>query len=320
MGAILQHKAPHDAAQFLQRRGRAGRDPNMRPWTVVVLSGWGRDRRAWQLYEDLFDPELQARSLPLTNRYVLRMQAVYAMMDWLGGQLSQLGRGKSVWADLAAPVQLTEVTDEARAARRSRQLAAADLLDEVLDGGLARERLRTYLRKALGLGRDDDPEVQGVLDALFWDPPRSLLLTVIPTIVRRLRSGWEGEPLSPEDPQVRMRTPLREFVAGNLFDDLLVPDVRVLLLPQAQGAAPDPERLPALRTIRELMPGNVTRHFGVQSWSRRHWLAPEQATRSGTYPGRRHYPYLRRDPDLTLRRSSRSRPGDLHVPPAPGRP
>ena len=119
VGAILQHKAPHDAAQFLQRRGRAGRDPNMRPWTVVVLSGWGRDRRAWQLYEDLFDPELQARSLPLTNRYVLRMQAVYALMDWLGSQLSQLGRGKSVWADLAAPAQLTEVTDEARADRRS---------------------------------------------------------------------------------------------------------------------------------------------------------------------------------------------------------
>jgi hypothetical protein len=276
VGAILQHKAPHDAAQFLQRRGRAGRDPNMRPWTVVVLSGWGRDRRAWQLYEDLFDPELQARFLPLTNRYVLRMQAVYALMDWLGGQLSQLGRGKSVWADLAAPVQLTEVNEDARAARRSRQLAAANLLDEVLDGGLVRERLRAYLRKALGLGRDGDPEVQGILDALFWDPPRSLLLTVIPTIVRRLRSGWEGEPLSPEDPQVRMRTPLREFVAGNLFDDLLVPDVQVLLLPQAQGAVPDLERLPALRTLRELMPGNVTRHFGIQSWSRRHWLAPEQ--------------------------------------------
>ena len=119
MGAILQHKAPHDAAQFLQRRGRAGRDPNMRPWTVVVLSGWGRDRRAWQLYEDLFDPEIQARSLPLTNRYVVRMQAVYALMDWLGGQLSRLGRGKSVWADLAAPVQLTEVTEDAREARRA---------------------------------------------------------------------------------------------------------------------------------------------------------------------------------------------------------
>ena len=127
---------------------------------------------------------------------------------------------------------MTELSEEAREERRSRQQAAADLLDEVLDGGLARERLRTYLRKALRLGRDDDPEAQGVLDALFWEPPRSLLLTVIPTIVRRLRSGWEGEPPSAEDPQVRMRTPLREFVAGNLFDDLLVPDVQVFLPPR----------------------------------------------------------------------------------------
>src|SRR5208337_3690415 len=30
------------------------------------------------------------------------------------------------------------------------------------------------------------------------------------------------------------------------------------------------------RANRELMPGNVTRHFGVQSWNRRHWLAPGQ--------------------------------------------
>jgi len=277
VGAILQHKTPHDAAQFLQRRGRAGRDPSMRPWTVVVLSGWGRDRRAWQLYEDLFDPELRARTLPLGNRYVLRMQAVYALMDWLGGQLSRVGRASSVWTDLVAPAQMTERNEEARADRLSRQQAVANLLDEVLDGGLARERLRTYLRKALQLGRDGDEEVRGVLDALLWEPPRSLLLTVIPTIVRRLRSGWEGEELSAEDLQVRTRTPLRQFVAGNLFDDLLVPDVRVLLPSPGRNPAPDEDHLPALRTIRELMPGNVTRHFGVQSWNRRHWLAAPQS-------------------------------------------
>jgi hypothetical protein len=280
VGAVLQHKAPHDAAQFLQRRGRAGRDPTMRPWTVVVLSGWGRDRRAWQLYEDLFDPELRARSLPLKNRYVLRMQAVYALMDWLGGQLSRIGRGKSVWTDLVAPAEFTERNEEAREDRRSRQQAAANLLDEVLDGGLARERLRTYLRRALRLGRDDDQSTQSVLDALLWEPPRSLLLTVIPSIVRQLRSDWEGEVPSALDPQVRTRTPLREFVAGNLFDDLLVPDVQILLPSaaplRAQSPAPGDEHLPALRTIRELMPGNVTRHFGVQSWNRRHWLATPQ--------------------------------------------
>ena len=78
-----------------------------------------------------------------------------------------------------------------------------------------------------------------------------------------------------------MRTPLREFVAGNLFDDLLVPDVQVLLLPQAQGAAPDLERLPALRTLRELMPGNVTRHFGIQVLE----SAPLAGSRAATRPG-----------------------------------
>ena len=115
-----------------------------------------------------------------------------------------------------------------------------------------------------------------MLDALLWEPPRSLLLTVIPTIVRRLRSGWAGEPLSPDDASVKMRTPLRDFVAGNLFDDLLVPDVEVRLPARRPGDAPDAERLPALRTIRELMPGNVTRHFGVRSWNRRHWMEPPQ--------------------------------------------
>jgi hypothetical protein len=48
VGAVLQHKAPMDPAAFLQRKGRAGRDPRMRPWTVVVLSDYGRDRLAYQ--------------------------------------------------------------------------------------------------------------------------------------------------------------------------------------------------------------------------------------------------------------------------------
>ena len=35
VGAVLQHKAPRDAAQFLQRKGRAGRTRGTRPWTVA---------------------------------------------------------------------------------------------------------------------------------------------------------------------------------------------------------------------------------------------------------------------------------------------
>ena len=116
------------------------------------------------------------------------------------------------------------------------------MLEEILAGGLAREQLRTHLRKALKLTRDDD----AILDALLWEPPRSLLLTVIPTIARRLRSQWDGEVPDPDDPRVRTMTPLREFVAGNLFDDLLVPEVRVLLPQRARGQrqapAPSPRR------------------------------------------------------------------------------
>ena len=40
VGAVLQHKAPHSAAAFLQRKGRAGRRQEMRPWTVVTLSDY----------------------------------------------------------------------------------------------------------------------------------------------------------------------------------------------------------------------------------------------------------------------------------------
>ncbi len=62
VGAVLQHKAPHDVAQFLQRKGRAGRNAATRPWTVVVLSDWGRDRDAWDAYDALFSPVVPPRS------------------------------------------------------------------------------------------------------------------------------------------------------------------------------------------------------------------------------------------------------------------
>ena len=83
VGAVLQHKAPRDAAQFLQRRGRAGRDPAMRPWTTVVLSDYGRDRLAFQAYEALFDPKVQPSHLPIKNRVILKMQATWWLVDYL---------------------------------------------------------------------------------------------------------------------------------------------------------------------------------------------------------------------------------------------
>jgi hypothetical protein len=276
VGAVVQHKAPHDTARFVQRKGRAGRDPSMRPWTAVVLSDWGRDRLAWELYDQLFDPELEPRHLPLKNRYVLRMQAVYATLDWLGGRLDTVGRDRSAWVDVVAPAQILETSPERIDAREQRQSAMADLLREVLTGGPAREHLRGHLRKALGFA-DDDHGWQEI-DALLWAPPRPVLLAALPTVLRRLRLNWAGEVPDRQSHEVRTRTPLREFIAGNLFDDLLTPEVQVLVPTGARSEEYEAELLPAVRTIWELMPGNVTRHFGVSSFSRRHWVPFERGS------------------------------------------
>jgi hypothetical protein len=270
VGAVLQHKAPHDLGRFVQRRGRAGRDPSMRPWTVVVLSDWGRDRVHWELYDQLFDPQLQASHLPLRNRYVLRMQAVYATLDWLGSRLSLVGQDRSAWADLAAPASILETSAERVRNRSQRQAAGAELLREVLDGGPAREHLRSHLRRSLGFS--DDEFGWAELDAILWSPPRPLMLAVLPTALRRLRTSWAGEEPSRDDVAVRTRTPLREFIVGNLFDDLLLPEVEILVPTGTEVDKVESALLPAIRTLRELMPGNVTRHFGVSSFSRRHWV------------------------------------------------
>lgn len=266
VGAVLQHKAPHDAARFLQRKGRAGRNMDMRPWTVVVLSDWGRDRFAWQAYDQLFDPQLEATRLPTGNRYVRRMQAVYATLDWLGTHVRLSRPDRNAWADLAGPADIVERNSDRALRRKERQDLAERLLAEVLDGGPARGRLTAHLERSLQLSPDE-------VDTLLWSPPRALMLAVIPTAHRRLAQQWAGEVPHADDQRVRSRSPLPEYIAGNLFEDLLTPEV-TLTLPDARLDESDAHReaLPAFRVLREFLPGNVSRHFGIRSFDRRHWV------------------------------------------------
>lgn len=282
VGAVIQHKAPHDAARFIQRRGRAGRRMEMRPWTVVMLSNWGRDRLAWEAPEGLFDPDLSARVLPLRNRHVLKMQAVYATLDWLATKLTVSSDPSSepvvpsTWNDLTAPAEVVE-DDPARAkSRRTRQATAVPLLRSILLGGPERDDLRRYLRGSLGLtdGGEDDRE----LDAIFWSPPRSLLTVVIPTMLRRLETQWGGETPDRTSANVTYKNPLPEFVVGNLFGELLLPQVEII--PNA-GSPEETEYLPTARTLREFLPGNITQHFGFKTMERRHWV-PLPSLPSGT--------------------------------------
>lgn len=264
VGTVVQHKAPRDPAQFLQRKGRAGRDIKTRPWTVVVLSDWGRDRDAWESYESIFEPTLPARPLPTDNLYVIRIQAVYALFDWLGKQLN-FPRHVSPWRDLLGPVRAGDFNADAT---RQRQHAAEQLLMKVLRRGPEQAALARHLRHALkippGTAGDD------LMNKLLWEAPRPLILAVIPTIRRRLRDQWAGEAPTRNSDGTVDSTPLREFIPGNLFDELLVPDVEMIVPVDSSHEAVDP--LPAMRALREFCPGNVSRHFGIKAGGKRHWV------------------------------------------------
>ncbi len=267
VGAVLQHKAPHDVAQFLQRKGRAGRDVATRPWTVVVLSNFGRDRDAWDAYDALFSPIVPRRTLPIENLYVLRIQAVYSLLDWLAQELGL--RFQSSWAIASGPADLLHPKSPNKVSEtRALQAAMTDLLGRLLHDGTERDLLRRHLRRSLALG--DGTVADRVLDQIFWEAPRPLLTCVIPTLRRRLADQWAGERPAPDDSGLKHRTPLSDFVPGNLFDELMVPDVS-LSVPWAGGEVRS-EQLPALRVIREFLPGNVSRHFGVWATHKRHWV------------------------------------------------
>lgn len=292
VGVVLQHKAPRDMAQFLQRKGRAGRTRHMRPWTIMVLSDYGRDRLAYQAYEQFFDPELPPRELPLSNRYIRRMQATYAVIDYLGIAMQQGEPTGSVWRDLGAPEdqsfedwQSGEVTrikstrptfplsnqewaalkrDASRGAPQGNNYAGRNWLQAnvrrrflvaqlaaILKDPARTEDLARHLSNALSLPREE-------VDNLLWEHPRPLLLTVVPTALRRLATNWRahGQPGADRN----NKSPLPEFIPGTLFSDLALPEVQLL------GGPYEDVALPVLQALNEMAPGKVSRRLDDALW------------------------------------------------------
>lgn len=305
VGVVLQHKAPRDMAQFLQRKGRAGRTRHMRPWTLMVLSDYGRDRLAYQAYEQYFDPELPARMLPLSNRYVLRMQAVYSLIDYLGREMQQVVPVGSVWRDLGGPLALQAdaeafaacrreliklvvappaATDKAQVEaliRRAQQIGKTMLGAGNWDARnwtIRRLRLVVLTRLLSGLLSDADRQAEflaylrGAMHlsapqahTLLWDHPRPLLLGAVPTALRRVSGDWRAV-----DGTIDYYTgaPLPEFIPAALFSDLSLPEVKLCL---PDGVPHTDERfLPVLQALGEMAPGKVSRRFDTALW-----LAPD---------------------------------------------
>ncbi|UAC01394.1 DEAD/DEAH box helicase [Dactylosporangium vinaceum] len=256
VGLVLQHKAPHDAAAFIQRRGRAGRSRGTRPWTVITLSDYGRDRLAYQAYDTLFSPELTARRLPVRNRFVLKIQGAQAMLDWLAVTLRD--------ARIDPRRLLTAPRSDARAASPDQQQTLADLLERLITDPTVQDSLIVHLRRSLDISTDE-------AQAILWEQPRALLLGVAPTALRRLRCNWR--PVDP-DPNAHPGSLLPEFLTTALYEPLNVPEVNFRL-----PFTDEWEALPIERALREAVPGRVSRRYGHRRSNDRTWLPipPPQA-------------------------------------------
>lgn len=261
VGAIIQHKAPRDMAQFLQRKGRAGRLRTMRPWTLVVLSDYGRDRLAYQGYDLLFDPEIEPQTLPVKNRYIQRMQAVYTLIDYLGVRLQDLDSYGNVWRELSKPRENDQLDV------RSRTLVKE--MESLLQSDVSVSDFQAFLSQALNFV---DTENQSV-EALLWEYPRPIMTTVIPTTLRRLLTNWRKDGVTKADFFID-NSPLPEFAPANLFSDLNLPEVSLEVPPQYKNDKGLQTTMPVLQAMREFAPGRVSKRYGIIHKYVRHWLSP----------------------------------------------
>ncbi len=260
VGAVIQHKAPRNLASFMQRKGRAGRQVGMRPWTLVLTSAYGRDRYTYDYPEQLFSPLLPDLRLPIHNPYVQRIHAAFGLMDWLGTKLRMRYPEASVW-NVLTPSSSGQYVFEKRLIR--------DLIQEILSGDFA--DLRGYLKSALQV---TDPAI----DRILWTPPRSILLDLLPRLFAHLSVNWEQEVQGNRVVAVKTSTDtaLRGYVPNNLFTSLDINELEIILPDKTL----DHQFMGLPQGMAEFAPGNVSkRYVNVRKITEAHWLAlPDNTT------------------------------------------
>lgn len=286
VGAVLQHKTPFSRAAFIQRKGRAGRQRMMRPWMVLVASAYGHDRWAFQHIETLFDSVLPPLYLPLENYYVRKIQATYALLDWLALKLKARGKAENLWDLLrSARPERTPILHQPR------QLVI-ESLRALLTNESTRNELKQFLHGALGIEYENEYAV----DLLLWGEPRPLLFEVIPTMLRQLESDWQTTQL---DEQERWRQvkwsdtvserPLPAYLPAALFSDLKSPDL-LIRIPEQRPKSGEKAEIRAEEALgidlalSEFAPGKVNKRFAFKDKIREsHWLQlPERENINGT--------------------------------------
>ncbi len=256
VGAVLHHKKPTSISSFIQRKGRAGRRLGTRPWTVVVLSDYGGDRWAFQNAERLFQPAIESIFLPISNPYVLRVQATYFLVDWIG---RHVGRG--------SPFRYLSYY------RRDVATRVTNILEDFLAAGpewkkFRRDFVRVFSRP-YGAGGRALSEVE--LDAILWHSPRPILRHVVPALLRKLQAHWRyaNPNLSEEFEDESLNRPLPQYLPAATFSELGGIGAR-LQFPSTEQR--EDEHLPVSRALFEACPGRVSKRYALRVREEGYWL------------------------------------------------
>lgn len=254
VGGVIQHKAPRDMASFLQRKGRGGRTRGMRPWTLVITSAYGRDRWVYDNPEQIFDPVLPELNLPVRNSYIQHIQAAFALMDWLGNNLTRQGCRYVNMRYILSP--------QSKGKCQIEKNILCDILTQVLEGEY--QSLATFVENSLGLDQAD-------LHKVMWLPPRSLMFDVIPALLYQLKSDWSqfviDNQILMQDPAL-VEAPLSGYVPKNLFSNIEARELQLVI-----PCRDERESLSLRQGMFEFAPGNVSKRYtNVQNLVEAHWL------------------------------------------------
>ncbi|MFW0793299.1 protein DpdJ [Gordonia sp. CPCC 205515] len=262
VGAVIQHKAPRDVAQFVQRKGRAGRPRGMRPITLIILSDYGRDRATYEAWDTLFDPVLPRRTLPIHNRAVLRMHATQSLLEWIAVKIPTFPNS-NLWQALkeapSGPYAEWNI---------SLHKAIADMLEKLLIDPNLQNDLARWIQRSLYLSPTE-------VDEILWHPPRPVLIGAVPTLIRRLRSRFAVANPSgtAENTDSISDHPLPEYFPSTLFGDLTLSEVNVVVPSQTRQPTDVTVELMGIdQMLREYAPGRASRRFATRNSEDRHWI------------------------------------------------
>ena len=243
VGAVVQHKAPRSLSTYVQRKGRAGRTRIMRPWNIVVLSDYGIDKTLYQSWDTLLEPKIQSNSLPKDNKYILKIQATLTLLDFLS---TKLNLDKNLFYHLSIPNDENKVLFG----------KVVEVLDQIINNEIL-EEFKTFVMDALNVGEKQ-------LESILFDPPRSILGSVVPTMIRRLENNFKN--LHGKDDLYILNKFLPDFVTTPLFSELTLPEISF----EDQTNFLD-ESLSFQRGLKEFSPGRVSRYFNIGQNQRR-WV------------------------------------------------